>query len=343
MNNKFYTGQSSDFLYVSINFTDKYIKLTFDNYIKEQKKPIYWQYQDIRIVTAADNNQQGVITNINDNNARLYIADNSNFKLLKRKLPIIQIYYGDFKSFIKNNISLFITIALLLVAMPYIISFSATKVSDKFFDDFGKKTLNYFINKKNNCNDSIGRQELNKLVRKLTNDNKVYNVFVVKKDVVNAIALPGNNIVIFSALLDKINHLEELAIVIAHEVAHIKYQHLKELYIKNIIFSSVFNSTSELISIFLSAQYSQENEQEADIFAINLMKKYSISSKYFVSLFNILELSNPSLELPYISSHPKTTDRINLMMKELKNIKSSIALSFRDVSIKNIKNICNNI
>ena len=50
-------------------------------------------------------------------------------------------------------------------------------------------------------------------------------VHYVNEDVVNAFATLGGHIVLYRGLLEKLNSEDELAMVIAHEVAHIKHRH----------------------------------------------------------------------------------------------------------------------
>lgn len=66
---------------------------------------------------------------------------------------------------------------------------------------------------------------LQSLVHRLTPDQTEHGFFFrcheVANDDVNALALPGGRIVIFSGLIDAVGNLDELAGVLAHEVAHV--------------------------------------------------------------------------------------------------------------------------
>ncbi len=55
-------------------------------------------------------------------------------------------------------------------------------------------------------------------------------VHFVRSDAVNAVALPGGHIVVFSGLLGRLNSLNEAAFVLAHESGHFKHRdHLRSL------------------------------------------------------------------------------------------------------------------
>ena len=52
-----------------------------------------------------------------------------------------------------------------------------------------------------------------------------YEVWVVDAPIVNAFALPGGYIVVYTGLIDKAETPEQLAGVIAHEMAHVTKRH----------------------------------------------------------------------------------------------------------------------
>ena len=165
---------------------------------------------------------------------------------------------------------------------------------------------------------------------------------------VNAITLLEITLFIF-ILSDKIKYPQELAIVIAHEIGHIEHQHIRELYVKNIIFSYFTGSNpATILSTLISSKYSRENEREADVFASNIMKENFIRPEYFVSLFKILNKGNivgndSEKVLSYISTHPATNDRIIMVQDRLKNIKYSTKEMFSNFNWQKIKNICNDL
>lgn len=67
--------------------------------------------------------------------------------------------------------------------------------------------------------DSIGKR------LKDPTDPFTYDIVVVQDNIANAFALPGGNIIIFTALLSTMESPEELAGVIAHEMAHVRRRH----------------------------------------------------------------------------------------------------------------------
>ena len=48
---------------------------------------------------------------------------------------------------------------------------------------------------------------------------------VIRDSTVNAFALPGGEIVVYSGIIDKLNHSGQLAALLAHEASHVNYRH----------------------------------------------------------------------------------------------------------------------
>ena len=60
--------------------------------------------------------------------------------------------------------------------------------------------------------------------------NRPFHVYVTEVDDINAIALPGSNIIVFSGLLQNIQSENELVMVLGHELGHYAHKdHLRGL------------------------------------------------------------------------------------------------------------------
>ena len=72
-------------------------------------------------------------------------------------------------------------------------------------------------------------QAIQTIVTRLTNSIEKtpfkYDVRVVKSSAVNAFALPGGKIVVLTGLIERSDSLEEIAGVLAHEIAHVEERH----------------------------------------------------------------------------------------------------------------------
>ncbi|WP_018342894.1 M48 family metallopeptidase [Cytophaga aurantiaca] len=148
-------------------------------------------------------------------------------------------------------------------------------------------------------------------------------IHVVKDATVNAFALPGGHIVVFEGILSKMQHKEELAALLAHEVSHVNHRHsikaiaksLSSYLFLSIITSDVNGITSVIVSnadMFNSLTYSRSLEEEADTEGLKVLYDNKIDQRGFIYLFETLQKESDdgigAIEL--ISTHPLTEDRI---------------------------------
>ncbi|AFZ48080.1 peptidase M48 Ste24p [Cyanobacterium stanieri PCC 7202] len=178
--------------------------------------------------------------------------------------------------------------------------------------------------------------QLNKLLDKIeqklpldTPEKRDYQVIYVSEDVVNAIALPGDKIVIYQGLLEKIESENELVMILGHEIGHFAHRdHLRS--IGNLILmkmvinyflggSEILQSGADLTNLIVNAQYNQNQEKKADLFGLNLLYQYyghiNGATDFFLRL-NKEEKTNP--EIAFLSSHPLPKKRIINLEKLIK-------------------------
>ncbi len=146
-------------------------------------------------------------------------------------------------------------------------------------------------------------------------------IYVANSKVLNAFAISGGKIVIFSSLLEKIKTKEQLVALIGHEVSHIKNRHVLKSLSRNlsgaifisILFSDVNGITTVLTEnahLFSQLSYTRELEKEADNFGLEIMKKNDLDMFGMVQLFEVLKKETPYDIPAYFSSHPLLKDRI---------------------------------
>lgn len=150
---------------------------------------------------------------------------------------------------------------------------------------------------------------------------------VVESDVVNAFAVPGGNIVVFTPLLQKMDRPEQLAALLGHEVGHVTHRHsLKSLFrtLSRYMFVSLLTNDLNGISTTMldnantlfNLQYSRELEKEADQVALQTLADNHIDQEGCTELFQILKKTaekedDSGLKMPaFLSTHPLTDSRI---------------------------------
>lgn len=155
-------------------------------------------------------------------------------------------------------------------------------------------------------------------------------ISVVHSDIVNAFALPGGNIVIYSGILKKLNSHEALAALLGHESTHIEHRHSLKSLTRNLAFSAVVGiifSGNDLSSIlasnaskFSGLKYSRSLEEDADQGSIQLMNEKKISMAGMVDLMTALnETDSAGLHLEFIQTHPLTEKRLAVAKLAMNN------------------------
>ena len=152
-----------------------------------------------------------------------------------------------------------------------------------------------------------------------------YKVYLSPK--VNAFAMADGTIRIYSGLMDMMND-GEMIFVIGHEMGHVVKKHIK----KKIMFAyagsavrkgiaSQRNQAGEIansnlggfIENLLNAQYSQQEEREADDYGIWFLKNGGHDVKYAVSALK--KLSTLGNNHSFLSSHPAPEARAKRLLE----------------------------
>jgi hypothetical protein len=168
------------------------------------------------------------------------------------------------------------------------------------------------------CNGPGGQAALAKLAGKLSPGAEKLRIRVVKIDMVNAAALPGGTIIIFEELLTESDGPEEVAGVLAHELAHVERRHVTQAMIRDLglglVVSAFGGNTGGSINGLLSAGYSRGSEREADLDAIAKLRRAAIDPRPTAGFFKKLadqeaKLGGIAEGLSYVSTHPMSAAR----------------------------------
>jgi len=160
-----------------------------------------------------------------------------------------------------------------------------------------------------------------------------YEICVVKSSDINALALPGGTIVIFSGLLEKAESDNEIAFVLAHELGHFHNRdHLNRfgrmiimMFLSAIVTGNESSATDFIVnsSLTIEMKLSQEQEKAADMFAVTLlMKTFGEASGALKFMQKIADRNSPGKLPHYFASHPHPEIRVKNIEKTILKIKS---------------------
>lgn len=166
-------------------------------------------------------------------------------------------------------------------------------------------------------------------------------IILVNSNTINAVALPGGIIVIYSGLIKAVDKPEQIMAVLAHEMGHLYYRDSFNSVIRSIGISVVVSIISrgnsklitDIIENLLSKSYSREIEERADDYALELLAKRGIDPGHLGSFFKRLDELYESTEksnelMQYFKTHPELQNRI------LKSEKASYTFSASASKVK---------
>ena len=155
-------------------------------------------------------------------------------------------------------------------------------------------------------------------------DEMKITVHYINDETVNAFATLGGHVFLFRGLLQRTPNENALAMVMAHEIAHIKYRHPIKSLGRGVITGTaiaVVSSTvgGDIVSdvlgeagLLTALKFSREQEQQSDETALNTLAKVYGHVEGANTLFDVLEQVHEADSLPpeFFSSHPHTGNRI---------------------------------
>jgi predicted Zn-dependent protease len=156
-----------------------------------------------------------------------------------------------------------------------------------------------------------------------------YRVHVLSHDRANALALPGGNIVVTSALLEEAGSENELAFVLAHELGHFANRdHLRGLgrglvllVVSAAFFGSDGSATDFLMNSLLTVEmrFSRRQESEADMWALDLLNGRYGHVAGALDFFSRVSEEEKRGRLKYFfSTHPYPEDRVEALRERIK-------------------------
>lgn len=157
-----------------------------------------------------------------------------------------------------------------------------------------------------------------------------YRWLVVQNDQVNAFAAPGGVVVVYSGLIKQTGRPEELAGVIAHEVAHVELRHSLEGLIKKagfgILLSFLMGDLSGTaigggIATLTEMKFSRDAETEADEEGLRRLVAARISPHGMPEFFGKLakkESGGPDLSM--LSTHPASQERMEKLRQMIRQL-----------------------
>lgn len=165
---------------------------------------------------------------------------------------------------------------------------------------------------------------------------QAWEVQVFDDQQVNAFALPGNKIGVYTGLLQVAENQSQLAAVMGHEIGHVLARHGNERVSTSLATSqalaagyqlsgedspqkqAIFQGLGLGVQVGIILPFSRTHESEADLIGLELMAKAGFDPRQSVALWqNMAKLGKASTP-EFLSTHPANDTRIAALSANMK-------------------------
>ena len=161
-----------------------------------------------------------------------------------------------------------------------------------------------------------------------------YHFYVLEDDSFNAVAIPSGHIFVFTGLIERLESEEELAGILAHEIAHVSCRHISQTFARQrtVQMKSIAGIAASILLGMMGAEeaasavmlgteaakqsaflaYSREFERQADETAMEHLFRAGFSPECMIAgLKRMQSIAWRETTLPpYLFTHPPTKDRV---------------------------------
>lgn len=166
----------------------------------------------------------------------------------------------------------------------------------------------------------------------LHRDEMAWQLRVIDNDtILNAFCTPGGFIYVYTGLINYVESLDELAGVMAHEVAHADLRHSTDQLTKaygirvlvNLLLSGDYEVLAEIGAGLLQLSFSRGDESEADLAAVRYLNDTNYDPKAFAGFFDRMSKQGGEMgPLQFLSTHPDPGNRVEKIHREWERLGS---------------------
>lgn len=222
--------------------------------------------------------------------------------------------------------------------------------TEKTEEKLGDLTWEFYNESEYENTDSYIHKTLDSLVSHIVEANNInrreIKLHIIDSEEVNAFALPDGHLVLNSQLVINAENQEEIAGVIAHELAHIQLNHISEKLAKEIgltvIISAITGNNNQaitkIVKTLTSTAFDRNNEEEADATAVIYLEKANINPIPFSDFLNKLSNYDSSSEYTsWISTHPNSEERSKKVFNKIDKNKNDYIEVIAPSSLKKVQ------
>ncbi len=303
---------------------------------KEGRQIAVWPLVDLRLIRAAAALKGPVLGSSSSPNQRLVFPDQQIISTLGALSVQLSLRDGSPEA-TKSRRRLFALgvavvglLAGLFIAVPWLAGPLATFVPASVSQTLGQQlteSLERSLGKRCIADDRAV-EILSRLTNRLSagvDSMPPIHISVLKSDLSNALTAPGGYIVVLKGLIKAAESSQELAGVIAHELAHAALRHPEESLLRQSgigLLASAFSQSGALsdmavglAGLVMVTAYSRDDESAADEMALGLLRRANISADGLATFFARLDAKQGPVEkaFKYVSTHPPSGTRSEMI------------------------------
>ena len=212
-----------------------------------------------------------------------------------------------------------------------LVEFAVDRIPVEWEQKVGESAYRDFVMQQTVLKDGPAVAAVNEITQRLTeqipHNPYKFEISVVKSEIVNAFALPGGYIVVFTGLMQKAESGEEVAGVLSHELNHVLQRHGLNRMVKQIglmaIVTIILGDQQGLIGLMqqvgvelLTLKFGRTQETEADVTGLRLLHRARIDPSGMITFFQRLSEKEDG-RVEWLSSHPMSAGRAALLKIEI--------------------------
>jgi predicted Zn-dependent protease len=163
-----------------------------------------------------------------------------------------------------------------------------------------------------------------------------YRFHLIESKEINAFALPGGNVFMFTGLYNRMKSEDELAGVMGHELTHVREQHWAKMagaqakrqaglavILGLTRAGSTWQNAVGVVDTLLTLRYSRKDEDQADVEGLEDMVAAGYNPEGMLDLFHTLQSASGGGGGPaFLADHPLTKQRIQRTQERIDRLGS---------------------
>jgi predicted Zn-dependent protease len=156
-----------------------------------------------------------------------------------------------------------------------------------------------------------------------------WEVVVFDDESLNAFAMPGGKIGVFTGIFTAAETPDGLAAVIGHEIAHVTQDHVASQAKRQVgadvlariggAATGLYGYSSEFSRVFMTLPFSRRDESEADIVGLDYMAKAGFDPRATIYLWKNMAAQRQGGEpAEFMSTHPSDDRRLDDIVRSLR-------------------------